>query len=263
MVQESPWLEFCNVEAWSKDHKIFSSLNLKLYLNEQTVILGPNGSGKSSLIKLINRSLYPIVKENSSLKLFNSETINIMDIRSRVGFVSAEIEERIKPGTKAWEVIYSGYLGSIGLGICNIVDKDLKENTLKLMNFLNLESIKDMNFEYLSEGQKRYVIIARSLINNPEILIFDEPTIKLDIKAKYQLLNILNKLSEAGKTIVQVTHQIDTITKGSTRIIFLKKGCIIDDGPVNVMLTSEKLSKLYDLPLKLINSNTCWQIINV
>ena len=93
------WLDLRNVEAWLGDRPVLHKLNLQLKLRQSTTVLGPNGAGKSSLVKLIDRSLYPIVRPDAHLRLFGSETVNLWALRSRLGVVSSDMEQRLHPKT--------------------------------------------------------------------------------------------------------------------------------------------------------------------
>ena len=93
--KHSPWLDIQSVEAWIDGQRIVHNLSLKLWPGQSTVILGRNGAGKSTLVKLISRSLYPVVQPGSHLRLFGSETVNVWQLRQRLGIVNTELERRI------------------------------------------------------------------------------------------------------------------------------------------------------------------------
>ena len=84
------YFELEAVEAWLGPRRVFEDLSLSLRLGEHTAVLGPNGSGKSSLIRLLGRAIYPVVKPGSRLRIFGSETVNLWELRRRVGFVSQD-----------------------------------------------------------------------------------------------------------------------------------------------------------------------------
>ena len=107
-----PWMEINNVDVWIGNKKIFSNLELNLHINQNTVVIGPNAAGKSCLVKLIDRSIYPMVKNKSSIKFFGEENINLWNLRSKVGFLSTDLETRISSRTSVYEVVTSGYSGS-------------------------------------------------------------------------------------------------------------------------------------------------------
>ena len=115
-MRSEAWLEIANGEAWLSGKPVLRNLNLKLWLGESTTILGPNGAGKSSLVKLIDRSLHPIVRPQAELRLFGQTNVNLWDLRQRIGVVTTELEGRFPPSAAAREVVSSRYFGSMRLG---------------------------------------------------------------------------------------------------------------------------------------------------
>ena len=102
------WFDIEDGEAWLGGQPVLQTLSLQLRLGESTTVLGPNGAGKSSLVKLIDRSLHPIVKPTAHLKLFGSSTVNLWQLRRRLGVVTSELEQRIPPRCPAREVVQCG-----------------------------------------------------------------------------------------------------------------------------------------------------------
>ncbi len=255
-----PWVEFQNVEAWLSDKSIFQNLSLTLYKNESTAIIGPNGAGKSTLIKLIERSIYPVIKKDSRMLFYGKERVNLWKLRSLIGFVSNEIEDRIPNNSSSKDVIYSGFFGSNTLRKETILTNKQKDSANKIINDFNLVEFELVNYGCLSEGLKRRVLLARALVNNPQIIILDEPVCKLDLKSKYDLLSLLEKLSVSGTTLVQVTHNIDTVIKDTKRVVLIKRGVVIADGIPHECLNSDILSNLYETPLIVHRENGFWQV---
>ena len=261
MKDENPWLEIKDVEAWLGPTQVFRNLSLKLKLGENTAILGPNGSGKTALVKLITRNIYPIVKSGSTLKIFGNQTIKLNQLRSRIGVVSTDLEVRTPDYISAKDVVLSGLYGSIGINR----NRSPKEKEIKkvqdLISELGLEDIDGRSFGQISDGERRRLLIARAMVNKPEILILDEPTNGLDLKARHQLLKCIRSLCKGKTTIILITHRVEDIVKEMQRIIFLKKGAIIRDGATNDLLQSEPLGKLYETPLEIIFANGYYQVI--
>ena len=105
------------------------------------------------------------------------------------------------------------------------------------------------------------MLIARALINQPQILILDEPTCNLDFRSKHKIYNLLDKLSMDKITLVQVTHNLDSVSKRTNRVILIKDGMLKEDSTPSKCLTSSKLSHLFDTPLSIINKNGFWQAL--
>ena len=107
------WLDIRNGEAWLGGAPVLRDLNLQLNLGESTTVLGPNGAGKSSLVKLIDRSLHPIVKTDAHIKLFGCHPVNLWQLRQRIGVVSSDLEERCPGKATSLEVVLSGFFGAM------------------------------------------------------------------------------------------------------------------------------------------------------
>ena len=137
------WLDLRNVEAWLGHRPVLHKLNLQLKLRQSTTVLGPNGAGKSSLVKLIDRSLYPIVRPDAHLRLFGSETVNLWALRSRLGVVSSELEQRLHPKTAVEEVVVSSFFGATRLGRDQEPSVKQWEQARDLLDQLHLHSIRE------------------------------------------------------------------------------------------------------------------------
>lgn len=260
MHSKKKWLELVSIEAWVGTNQVFKDLSLSLSLLENTVVLGPNGSGKSTLVKLINRSIYPVVKAGSRLKLFGSEVVNLWSLRSKIGFLSTELEARVDRRITARDLVLSGLFGTIGISKNCSISRNQINQVNELMRTMDLIDLKSKPFSHLSDGQRRRVLIARSLVHQPEVLILDEPTKALDLKATHQLLKSIRKLCQNGTTLVQITHQVETIIPEMNRVIFLKNGKILSDSTVDIQLRSEDLSNLFETPLQVIEMNGFRQV---
>ena len=103
------WAILKNLYVYINDKEILSNINVNLNYGENILILGPNGSGKSTFLKLLNRSIYPVISNHSSFKLFNKENINIWDLRRKIGFLLKEMEQRVNKGVSLYDVIISGF----------------------------------------------------------------------------------------------------------------------------------------------------------
>ena len=255
------WFDIEDGEAWLGGQPVLQTLSLQLRLGESTTVLGPNGAGKSSLVKLIDRSLHPIVKPTAHLKLFGSSTVNLWQLRQRLGVVTSELEQRIPPRCPAQEVVQCGLFGSMRLGRDQEPSSAQQERSNRLLQQLDLQSIAEQRFGMLSDGQKRRLLIARALVHDPEVLVLDEPSRALDLKACHQLLYSLRQLCRNGTTVVQVTHRIDTIVPEMQRVLFLSSGRIVGDGTPDAMLQDAPLSRLFETPLRVVQANGFRQVL--
>jgi len=252
------WFEAKNINCFKGDFRVIKDLNLKIAYSENVILIGPNGSGKSSLIELINRTIYPVVTNESKLKIFNTELINIWELRKRISTVNNDIKNRINPKLKVFDLISSGLYGKY----CYVPNKSERniyevENIMKHMNISNLSK---KNFSYLSDGEKQISLIARALIRKPDILILDEPIANLDYKSKFFVIDKINELSKLNTKLLCVTHNISMITSIYDQVIMLKAGEIIAKGNQQQVINSENLKKLYGIDLEVIKNNGLWTI---
>ena len=252
------WLEAKNTTAYKQGYKVIKNLSIKFFDNERLIILGPNGSGKSSIVDLINRNIYPLVKNNSYFRIFNNELIDIWKVRKYISTVNNEIKLRINKYLKVKDILLSGLYGSF----CKISNPK-KEELIKvneLIEKMSLNDIADKKFGYLSDGEKQISIIARAIINNPKVLILDEPSVNIDLKSKIFLIKKIQTLSQLGISILCITHDISIITKDYNRVIFLKDREIIRDGTPSELMNSKNINQLFDINIKLIENDNSWDV---
>ncbi|QPN68413.1 ABC transporter ATP-binding protein [Synechococcus sp. CBW1006] len=261
MLTPTPYLELEAVEVWLGPRRVFDDLSLQLHLGEHTVILGPNGSGKSSLIKLLSRELYPVVRPGSRLRIFGSETVNLWQLRGRIGLVSQDLQAGYVGRVPAADVVLSGFFGSVGIGRSQQPTLPQRQRVAELMEQLGLADLVERPYAQLSDGQRRRLLLARALVHNPEVLVLDEPTNGLDLQAKHQLLAILRQLAQSGTTLLLVTHQIEAILPEISRAVLLNQGRVVNEGPADALLQDAPLSALFDTPLKVCTANGYRQVV--
>ena len=257
------WASLKNINVLIGQKKILSNININLNLGENTVILGPNGSGKSTFLKLLNRSIYPIISNKSSFKLFNKENINIWHIRRKIGFLFKEMEQRVDHGVSLYDLISSGFSGTYNSRYSKLISKEQKDKIETLISSWELDNIIYNQFHSLSDGQKRRALIARALVYEPNLLVLDEPFCNLDIKSHFILNNNLNDLINKSVNILYVTHNLESIIEATNRVILIKKGHIINDGKPNEILKSNILSNLFQISINVIKQGDYWRGIPV
>ena len=127
------------------------------------------------------------------------------------------------------------------------------------MDLLSITHLKDREFSTMSTGEQRKFLLARSLVNDPAVLVFDEPTSGLDMSTCFQYLEIIRELISMGKKVILVTHHIHEIPPEVTRVILLKEGRVIEDGDKDQILTNTNLTNLFDWPIRVIKENGYFQ----
>ena len=252
------WFEAKNINCFKNGFRVIKDLNLKIAYSENVILIGPNGSGKSSLIEIINRNIYPVIADESKLKIFGKELINLWELRKRISTVNNDIKNRINPNLQVFDLILSGLYGRY----CYVQNKSERDShkVEKIMKKMNISNLSKKYFSYLSDGEKKISLIARALIKKPDILILDEPIANLDYKSKFFVLDKINGLSKLNTRIFCVTHDISMITRIYDRVLMLKDGKIIADGHQNNIINSENLNKLYGIDVEVAKNNGLWNI---
>lgn len=254
-------LEIHNVCANQGDHQVFSGLSLSIEKGERIAILGPNGAGKSTLLKLLNREIYPRVKEGSFVKINGSETVKVDELRQELGYVSHDFQASYNVVSTALEVVVSGFFGAVGLLYQHYPVQDSHfELARKSLADFGLADMAERKFHHLSTGQQRRVLLARAMIHQPKTLLLDEPTAGLDINASCGLLDQLSALCAKGQGIILCTHHVEEIIPEIDRVILLANGQITADGEKSALLTGEKLSELYAMALSVSYHDGYYQL---
>ncbi|MGQ4915326.1 MAG: ABC transporter ATP-binding protein [Candidatus Asgardarchaeia archaeon] len=193
-------------------------VSLEIYGGEIFTLLGPNGAGKTTLIKILTGELKPTEGKVSILGVGYEEFLK-SDIRLRVSYVPQE--------NIFWEnLTVEENLDFIG-SMYKLPKSELKEKIRFLLDEFDLTDVRKRLSSKLSGGMKRKLSVAMSLINDPEILILDEPTAGLDPRTRASLITSLEKLREFGKTILLTTHIVESAERISDRVAIINKGRIV------------------------------------
>ena len=254
-------IDFQNVTVFQGRNKVLDDFSLTIDESQSTVILGPNGSGKTTLLKLLNRELYIVEEKNSSLKIFEKDRWNVDELRSNLGVVSQHLQYGYSSSAIGLYVVLSGFYSSDGIWQHQEFDKGKLDRAKEVMDLLSITHLKDREFSTTSTGEQRKFLLARSLVNDPAVLVFDEPTSGLDMSTCFQYLEIIRELISMGKKVILVTHHIHEIPPEVTRVILLKEGRVIEDGDKDQILTNTNLTNLFDWPIRVIKENGYFQAI--
>ncbi|MDJ0748842.1 MAG: ATP-binding cassette domain-containing protein [Woeseiaceae bacterium] len=253
MQPEPPLVEIRNATIWRRTTRVFDSLDLTIEQHERVAIVGPNGAGKTTLLKAINRELYPVVKDGSVFRILGRDTWNVWELRKHIGIVSQDLQQRYTPTTTALDVVVSGFHSSIGVHgiLAGRVSDDQVEAARGTLDGLGVGDLAATPLRSMSTGQQRRCLLARALVHQPHTLILDEPTAGLDFAASFDYLERIRELVMAGRNIVIVTHHLNEIPPDVDRVVLLKAGRIVADGRKRDMLTSERLSAIYETPIRI------------
>ncbi|MEX5215655.1 MAG: ATP-binding cassette domain-containing protein [Nitrospiraceae bacterium] len=261
MSDPTPILELRNVTVFRGDTKVFDRLTLSVHRGEHTAILGPNGAGKSTLLKLLSCDLHPVLHDGTVLRLFGRERWNVWELRTHLGVVSNDLQNQYMEHVTGLDVILSGYYASIGTYDHQCYENEQRTRAQEIACALGVGALTARLFGRLSTGEQRRFLLGRALVHDPAVLVFDEPTSGLDLSACFVYLGTIRELMRSGRTVVLVTHHLHEIPPEVERVVLLKDGRVAADGPKTQVLTGDALTRLYGMPVELIQINGFYQAL--
>jgi iron complex transport system ATP-binding protein len=244
-------LAFNRVSVMLGEKTVLHDITLSIGKAEHVAILGPNGCGKSTLIKTITRECYPLALPESSLTILGRDTWNVFELRPLLGIVSNELMRRCTREITGREMVLSGFFSSIGVQPYHEVTSAMIEKTSQVLELLEVPHLADREMTEMSSGEAHRLLIGRALVHDPLALLLDEPSNSLDFRSALELRDILRKLAQAGTGILMVTHHLPDILPEIDRVILLRQGRIFADGAKSELLTTERLTQLFGLPVEL------------
>jgi iron complex transport system ATP-binding protein len=226
-------------------------VTLRIGAGEHVCILGPNGCGKSTLIKTITRECYPVAREGSSISILGRERWNIFELRSLLGIVSPDLLASCTSDATGRDVVLSGFFSSTRIFPHHHPDPEHLARATATLGRLGIAHLAERAVAQMSSGEAKRTLIARALVHDPQTLLFDEPSNALDIAAQIQLRETMRDLAKSGLGILLVTHHVSEIIPEIERVVMLREGRIVADGPKGEVLTEERLRSLFGVAVQL------------
>jgi iron complex transport system ATP-binding protein len=218
-------------------------------LDERWVVLGPNGAGKTTLLQLAGAQLHPTtgVVEVLGERLGQ---VDVFELRTRIGLSSAALAQRLPAGERVIDLVVSASYAVLGRWREEYEPTD-DGRARGLLYQLGVAHLADRSFGTLSEGERKRVQIARALMTDPELALFDEPAAGLDLSGREQLVGRLTDLAAdpSAPTMVLVTHHVEEIPPGFTHGLLLRDGRVVAAGLLSDVIRSDLLSVTFGTPL--------------
>jgi iron complex transport system ATP-binding protein len=247
-----PLLALNHVTVIRGEHAALDDVSLRIEAGEHVCILGPNGCGKSTLIKTITRECYPLANEQSSMSILGRERWDIFELRSLLGIVSPDLLASCTSDATGRDVVLSGFFSSTRIFPHHAPSPELLEKTTAALARLGIAHLARRPVAQMSSGEAKRTLIARALVHEPQTLLFDEPSNTLDIAAQVQLRETMRQLAQAGLGILLVTHHVSEIIPEIERVVLLRDGRILADGPKENILTAARLTDIFGVPVQLL-----------
>lgn len=233
---------------------ILSNISWTIDQSERWVILGPNGAGKTTLLSLLASLNHP----SSGIVNVLGETMgstDVFELRPRVGFASSDMARRIPDNESVMDAVLTAAWGVTGRWVEEYEDIDVRRAKRVLQEW-RLEHLADHMVGTLSDGERKRVQIARSVMTDPELLLLDEPAGSLDLGAREDVIEMLDHFASepSSPAMVMVTHHVEEIPKGFTHLCVISNGQILKKGPIEDTLTGETMSEAFGRPLSITHN---------
>lgn len=220
-------IEFVDVtKSYGGSAPALDNVSLKVDRGEFVFVVGQSGAGKSTLIKLIMRECLPtagsvLVSGKNTAKLKNSE---IPYFRRTLGVVFQDF--RLIPTMTVYDNV------AFALHVTGVSSRQIKKRVFYILELVGLLDKAKRLPEHLSGGEQQRVALARALVNNPSLIVADEPTGNIDPEMSYEIVDLLNEINKLGTTVIMVTHQHDLVTRFNHRTLVLERGSLVADGRI-------------------------------
>jgi iron complex transport system ATP-binding protein len=244
-------IELADVSVVRGTSRLLSNVSWRVEAEDRWVVIGPNGAGKTTLLQVVSTNLYPSDGVVGVLEEVVG-TVDVFELRPRIGLTSAALAERIPRAERVSDVVVSASYAVVGRWR-EAYDELDHERATELLEELGVSHLAERTFGTLSEGERKRVQIARSLMTDPELLLLDEPAAGLDLGGREDLVSTLSVLAldPMSPATVLVSHHVEEIPPGFTHIMMLKQGEVVAAGPIAEALTEETLTETFGLPLQL------------
>lgn len=251
MAPTHPLLEFQNIQVMRGQKIALDDFSLRIEADEHVAILGPNGCGKSTLIKAITRECYPVASDESSMSIMGKDSWDVFSLRSQLGIVSNDLMLSCTGDACGRDVVLSGFFSSTAIYPNHAVDPMQREIAEAALAELRISHLADRPVCEMSSGEARRVLIARALVHKPRALLFDEPCNSLDLAAQQKVRQTMRELADAGTAIILVTHELADIVLEIQRVVLMKNGRVVADGPKEEILRVDRLTELFGVTVQM------------
>ena len=220
-------MELISIKNLEKKYKTgvtaIYNLNLEIKKGDFVFVIGQSGSGKSTLIKMLYREEKPTKGDITigGIDVDRLRNRKVYKLRRKLGIVFQDF--KLLPKLTVYENV------AFAIEILGLPTKEIQEKTLKALELVGLKS-KAKNYpDQLSGGEQQRVAIARAIVNNPKILLCDEPTGNLDPDTSWEIMKVLEAINDMGTTVIMATHDKEMVNRMKKRVVVLENGRIKHD----------------------------------
>lgn len=244
----TPVLQLDHVSVLRQGRPTLDDVSLAISPGEHWAVIGPNGAGKSTLLSLCATTTLPV---KGTVSVFGHEvgTIEVSALRERMGYVTAH--HQLDWPMSALDIVLTAFTNTLETPMRWRATADQESIARAQLTKFGLDHVADTSWRGLSQGELGKCLLARADLTKPELLLLDEPAAGLDLAAREQVLDMINELRQdtPGLTSVMITHHLEELPSTTTHAALMKQGKIVHAGAVEEVLTSENLSKTFEIPV--------------
>lgn len=231
--------------------EILRGVSLRIDADQRWVIVGANGSGKTSLMRVMALYDHPTSGTVEVLGERLGRT-DVRELRRRIGYSSAALADQLRRDLSAHDVVRTARHAALEPWWHRYDEAD-DARADECLTEMGVAHHRDRRFGSLSSGEQQRVLLARTLMNDPAVILLDEPSARLDLGGREQLVGTLQELAAdpTAPPFAMVTHHVDEIPPAVTHAAVMRSGTIMATGPIGEVLTTESISECFETPLRL------------
>jgi iron complex transport system ATP-binding protein len=242
---------------------ILDGIDWEVRAGERWIVLGPNGSGKTSLVRIASFQTHPSRGEVEVLGQLLGR-VNIWKLRNRIGLASSALADQLRPTLRAIDVVMTAKNGALEPWWHTYDDAD-HAAALACLDRMGVASFAQREFGTLSSGERQRVLLARTLMGAPGVILLDEPSAGLDLGGREGLVQSLAELAadRTAPPVVFVTHHVEEIPAGFTKVLLVRDGRVAACGDLHETMTADALSELFGVRVRLRHDDGRWSAVAV
>lgn len=247
----APALELESIVFERSGRRILDEISMRVHQHERWLVLGANGSGKTTLLRIAALYDHP---SSGAVRVLGEELghTDVRQLRRRVGYASAALAAQFRTELSANDVVVTAKYAALEPWWHSYTDAD-RQQAADCLERMGVAQMAGRSLGTLSSGEQQRVFLARTLMNDPQVILLDEPSARLDLGGREQLVAALADLAAQadGPPFVLVTHHVDEVPDGVTHALLLRDGRPVAQGPIDEALTAETLSECFEMSLAL------------
>lgn len=230
---------------------ILAPLDLTVRSGERWLVLGANGSGKTTLLRIASMHEHPSTGRVTVLGEELGRT-DVRQLRRRVGYLSASLAGQLRPELRCLDIVRTARYAALEPWWHHYTPDD-DAQAIRCLQRMGVADLAERPLSTASSGEQQRVLLARTLMNDPDVVMLDEPSARLDLGGREQLVAALGELTTDpdGPPLVLITHHLDEVPPGMTHVLMLRDGKVVTKGTIGRHLTAASVSECFGLPLTL------------